>query len=51
MVALHPSSSLLNKPPWVLYNEFVLTKKNYIRNVLEIKGEYLFDVNPEYFNP
>jgi len=50
-VAIHPSSVLDHKPDWVLYNEFVLTKKNYIRNLTEIKGEYLFEVNKEYFNP
>lgn len=51
IVAIHPSSVLDHKPDWVLYNEFVLTKKNYIRNLTEIKGEYLFEVNKEYFNP
>ena len=30
-VALHPSTCLSTKPEWVVYNEFVLTTKNYIR--------------------
>lgn len=42
---------LAHSPDWVLYNEFVLTKKNYIRTLTELKGYYLFEVNPEYFNP
>ena len=31
IVALHPSSVFDHKPAWILYNEFVLTKKNYVR--------------------
>ena len=31
IVQLHPSTCLDHKPEWVLYNEFVLTTKNYIR--------------------
>lgn len=37
MVQLHPSTCLDHKPEWVLYNEFVLTTKNYIRTVTDIK--------------
>lgn len=40
VVALHPSACLQGKPEWVIYNEFVLTTKNYIRTVTEIKGEW-----------
>jgi pre-mRNA-splicing factor ATP-dependent RNA helicase DHX15/PRP43 len=42
IVAIHPSSVLSYKPELVLYNELVLTKKNYIRTILEIKGPWLF---------
>jgi pre-mRNA-splicing factor ATP-dependent RNA helicase DHX15/PRP43 len=38
-----------HKPEWVLYNEFLLTSRNYIRTVLEIEPEWLFEVAPEYF--
>lgn len=48
-VYIHPSSSLTHKPEWVLYNEFVLTKKKYIRTVLEIKPEWLLAIAPEYY--
>ena len=34
----------------VLYQEFVLTTKNYIRIVTDIKGEWLMDVAEEYFD-
>lgn len=40
MVHLHPSACLDHKPEWVLYNEFVLTSKNFIRTVTEVKGEW-----------
>ncbi len=29
-----------HKPEWALYNEFVLTTKNYIRTVSDIKPEW-----------
>lgn len=29
----------------------MLTKKNYIRTLTALKGFYLFEVNPDYFNP
>jgi len=49
VVALHPSTCLDHKPEWVLYNEFVLTTKNYIRTVIDIKGEWLVDIASQYY--
>lgn len=40
-VLLHPSTVLAHDAEWVLYNEFVLTTKNYIRTVVSIKPEWL----------
>lgn len=40
VVQLHPSTCLDHKPEWVVYNEFVLTTKNYIRTVTDIKPEW-----------
>uniref|UniRef100_A0A8C5ABC9 RNA helicase n=1 Tax=Gadus morhua TaxID=8049 RepID=A0A8C5ABC9_GADMO len=40
VVQLHPSTVLDHKPEWVLYNEFVLTTKNYIRTCTDIKPEW-----------
>lgn len=37
-------------PRRVLYQEFVLTTKNYIRTVTEIKGEWLVDLAPHYYD-
>lgn len=33
-----------------MYNEFVLTNKNYIRTVTTIKPEWLFEMSDEYFD-
>lgn len=42
VVQLHPSTCLDHKPDWVIYNEFVLTTKNYIRTVTDVKRKYFF---------
>ncbi|CAF1961306.1 unnamed protein product [Rotaria magnacalcarata] len=49
IVQLHPSTVLDHKPEWVLYNEFVLTTKNYIRTVTDIKPEWLLTISPQYY--
>lgn len=40
LVNLHPSTVLDHKPEWALYNEFMLTTKNYIRTITDIKPEW-----------
>jgi len=50
VVMLHPSTNLDNKPEWVMYNEFVLTSKNYIRTVTDVKAEWLLEIAPQYFD-
>jgi pre-mRNA-splicing factor ATP-dependent RNA helicase DHX15/PRP43 len=50
VVALHPSVSMDHKPEWVLYNEFVLTSKNYIRTVTEVTGDWLIEIAPHYYD-
>mmetsp|Transcript_6927 Transcript_6927/g.28201 ORF Transcript_6927/g.28201 Transcript_6927/m.28201 type:complete len:706 (-) Transcript_6927:1679-3796(-) len=50
MVSLHPSTCLDHKPEWVMYNEFVLTTKNYIRICTEVKGDWLVEVAPHYYD-
>jgi pre-mRNA-splicing factor ATP-dependent RNA helicase DHX15/PRP43 len=41
IVQLHPSTCLDHKPDWVIYNEFVLTTKNYIRTVTDVKRKLI----------
>ena len=40
-VILHPSTVLQQDSEWLLYNEFVLTTKNYIRTITSVKPEWL----------
>jgi len=47
---LHPSCSLDRRPEWVVYNEFVLTAKNYLRTVTDVRGEWLLDIAPQYYD-
>ncbi|KAK5121816.1 DEAH-box ATP-dependent RNA helicase prp43 [Meristemomyces frigidus] len=49
-VLLHPSTVLGQDSEWVVYNEFVLTSKNYIRNVTAVKPEWLLDIAPTYYD-
>ncbi|BFZ58971.1 DEAH-box ATP-dependent RNA helicase prp43 [Savitreella phatthalungensis] len=49
-VLIHPSCGLERAPEWVIYNEFVLTSKNYIRTVTNIKPEWLLELAPLYYN-
>ena len=50
IVQLHPSTCLDHKPEWVIYNEFVLTTKNYIRTVTDVKPEWLLKIAPNYYD-
>lgn len=49
-VYLHPSTTLARKPEWVLFQEFVLTTRNYIRNVVEVDGRWLVGLASHYFD-
>jgi pre-mRNA-splicing factor ATP-dependent RNA helicase DHX15/PRP43 len=51
IVALHPSCGVDHKPEWVLYNEFVLTSKNYVRTVTAVDGEWLLELAATYYDP
>jgi pre-mRNA-splicing factor ATP-dependent RNA helicase DHX15/PRP43 len=39
-VDLHPGCGLDGRPEWVLFNEFVLTMRPYIRTVSEVKPQW-----------
>lgn len=49
-VLIHPSTVLASENEWVIYNEFVLTSKNYIRTVTNIKPDWLVEIAPKYYN-
>jgi pre-mRNA-splicing factor ATP-dependent RNA helicase DHX15/PRP43 len=49
-VFLHPSCGLNTKPEWVLFNEFVITTRPFIRTVTEIRAEWLLELGPDYYD-
>ena len=51
VVAIHPSCVLSHKPLFVLYHELVLTKKNYMRTVVDINPKWFYEIAPDYFKP
>jgi pre-mRNA-splicing factor ATP-dependent RNA helicase DHX15/PRP43 len=50
LVTLHPSCGMTHSPQWVLYNEFVLTKKQYIRDCTEVHGMWLVEQAADYYD-
>ncbi|KAI3487489.1 hypothetical protein L1887_48593 [Cichorium endivia] len=51
VVSPHPSSTLDHAAEFVIYHEFVLTTRNFIRTITEVKPEWLYDFAPAYFDP
>ncbi|KFH40304.1 pre-mRNA-splicing factor ATP-dependent RNA helicase-like protein [Hapsidospora chrysogenum ATCC 11550] len=49
-VLIHPSTVLRTEFDWVLYNEFVLTSKQYIRTCTGIRPEWLMEIAPVYYD-
>ena len=49
VVAVHPSSTLQSKPEWVMFHEFVLTSKSYIRTVTAVEPRWLIEVCPRFY--
>ncbi|KAK4710269.1 hypothetical protein R3W88_004782 [Solanum pinnatisectum] len=49
-VNVHPSSGLAQAlPRWVVYHELVLTTKEYMRQVTELKPEWLVEIAAHYY--
>ncbi|ODV94376.1 hypothetical protein PACTADRAFT_51221 [Pachysolen tannophilus NRRL Y-2460] len=49
-VLIHPSTVIGQDFEWLIYNEFVLTSKNYIRTVTAIRPEWLIELAPVYYD-
>lgn len=49
-VYIHPSSVVESKPDWLLFEEFALTTKNYIRTVTVTNVDWLVEMAPHYFD-
>ncbi|KAK3950816.1 pre-mRNA splicing factor ATP-dependent RNA helicase [Pseudoneurospora amorphoporcata] len=50
LVMIHPSTSVTSPYDWVVYNEFVLTTKQYVRTVTNIRPEWLLEIAPVYYD-
>jgi pre-mRNA-splicing factor ATP-dependent RNA helicase DHX15/PRP43 len=50
LVALHPSSVVISRPDWVLFEEFALTTRNFIRTVTVTNIDWLVSMAPHYFD-
>ncbi|XP_021893248.1 pre-mRNA-splicing factor ATP-dependent RNA helicase DEAH1-like [Carica papaya] len=49
-VHIHPTSGLAKAlPRWVVYHELVLTTKEYMRQVTELKPEWLVEIAPHFY--
>ncbi|KAH8880097.1 pre-mRNA splicing factor ATP-dependent RNA helicase PRP43 [Thozetella sp. PMI_491] len=49
-VMIHPGTVVNSPTDWVVYNEFVLTAKQYIRTVTNIRPEWLLEIAPGYYD-
>merc|ERR1712129_302633 len=50
---LHPSSALFGmgyNPQYLVYHELIMTKKEYMRNVTTVDGEWLAELGPMFFS-
>lgn len=50
VVILHPSTCLTHKPEWIVFHEFVLTSRHFVRTCTEIEPEWLFEISPKYYD-
>lgn len=50
LVSIHPSSVVISRPEWVLFEEFALTTKNFIRTVTVTSVDWLVEMAPHYFD-
>eukprot|EP00934_Nitzschia_sp_Nitz4_P001506 Nitzschia sp. Nitz4//scaffold114_size70088//5036//7183//NITZ4_005967-RA/size70088-processed-gene-0.30-mRNA-1//-1//CDS//3329533393//1506//frame0 len=50
IVFIHPSSVVSNQPEWVIFEEFALTTKNYMRTVTVSNVDWLVEMAPHYFD-
>lgn len=51
-VNIHPQSVLFKQetpPRWLVYHELVFTSKEFMRQVIEVKPEWLLEIAPHYY--
>jgi pre-mRNA-splicing factor ATP-dependent RNA helicase DHX15/PRP43 len=50
LVHVHPGSVVNARPEWVIFEEFALTTKNFIRTVTVTNVDWLVELAPHYFD-
>jgi pre-mRNA-splicing factor ATP-dependent RNA helicase DHX15/PRP43 len=50
VVAIHPSSVLDSKPAFIIFQDFVLTTRNFVRTVSNVRVEWLVELAPHYYD-
>jgi pre-mRNA-splicing factor ATP-dependent RNA helicase DHX15/PRP43 len=50
VVAIHPSSVVDKKPEWLLFQDFVLTSRNFVRTITVVRVEWLVEMAPHYYD-
>lgn len=50
-VQIHPTSALFQQMPrWVIYHELVFTTKEFMRQIIEIKPDWLLEIAPHFYS-
>lgn len=50
IVHIHPGSVIDSRPDWLIFEEFALTTKNYIRTLTVTNVDWLVELAPHYFD-
>lgn len=49
-VAAHPSNWMDGQSEWMIYNDFVLTTRNWVRTCTRVEADWLIDSCPDYWD-
>ncbi|CEF65027.1 ATP-dependent RNA helicase DHX8 [Strongyloides ratti] len=50
LVVIHPSSVVNTKPEFLLFNEYIQTRQDFVRCCTEIQPEWLLQIAPHYYD-
>jgi len=50
IVHVHPGSVVVSNPEWIVFEEFALTTKNFIRTCTTTRVDWLIEMAPHYFD-
>eukprot|EP00927_Polykrikos_kofoidii_P050270 TRINITY_DN44187_c0_g1_i1.p1 TRINITY_DN44187_c0_g1~~TRINITY_DN44187_c0_g1_i1.p1 ORF type:complete len:723 (+),score=116.25 TRINITY_DN44187_c0_g1_i1:84-2252(+) len=49
-VAMHPCTCLQQKPDWIIFNEYIVTSRHFVRILTQVRPEWLADLAPNYYD-